>query len=102
MSRSLRELNRIVGLDRVKVVHANDSLLGLGSRRDRHQHVGQGHIGRAGLKALVAHPKLKPLPFILETPIKQEGDELRNIRALKRLRTAATARKRRTPARRDP
>jgi deoxyribonuclease-4 len=51
----------------------------LGSRKDRHQHVGEGEIGKAGMKRIVKHPKLRELPFIMETPKKGPKDDLMNI-----------------------
>jgi deoxyribonuclease-4 len=65
---TLGRLDEAVGLRRVGVVHVNDAKGGLGSRLDRHQHIGRGRIGREGFRALVNHPALAALPFILETP----------------------------------
>jgi deoxyribonuclease-4 len=69
----------------VNVIHANDSKTPLGSHLDRHQHIGQGHIGEEGFRRILAHPKLRAKPFILETPRDKEGDELRNVQKLKEL-----------------
>jgi len=65
---TLGKIDEAVGLRRVGVVHVNDAKGGLGSRRDRHEHIGRGKIGRQGFRALVNHPALAALPFILETP----------------------------------
>jgi len=62
------ELNGVVGEGRLRVVHVNDSLKGLGSRVDRHAHVGRGCIGLKGLANFVNDPRLAALPMILETP----------------------------------
>lgn len=86
VDRTVREIDDRIGLERLRVVHANDAMFGLGSRRDRHQHIGRGRIGRGGFRAMAAHPALRDLPFILETPLKKEGDDAANVRALKRLR----------------
>ena len=94
VDRTLKELDKVVGLHRLRVVHANDAMLEFGSHRDRHQQIGKGNIGRDGLRALLNHPKLSDLPFILETPIDVEGDDARNIRRLKRLRNPETTTKR--------
>lgn len=67
----LARFDRVVGLGRLRAVHLNDSLQPLGSRRDRHARIGEGHIGLAALLAVTRHPALCYLPFILETP--QEG-----------------------------
>jgi deoxyribonuclease-4 len=83
-----------LGLDLVKVIHANDSKGELGSRRDRHENIGKGKIGEAGFARILRHPGLREKPFILETPVDEEGDDLRNVEALKRL---AAGRRRRAP-----
>jgi deoxyribonuclease-4 len=82
---TVRRVARVLGLGRVKVIHANDSQGPLGSRRDRHAHIGEGHIGEAGFRRMLAHPKLRAKPFILETPIDRQGDDRRNLERLKRL-----------------
>src|SRR4029077_14972482 len=81
--------DRTVGLGRVYVVHVNDSKTPMGSRVDRHQHVGRGKIGLAAFGRILNHPQLGPGPeglpgraFILETPIDLPGDDRRNVRAL--------------------
>ncbi len=83
---TMRKFDKAIGLDRLYVVHANDSKGDLGSHLDRHEHIGEGRIGLAGFKALLHHPKLKNIPFVLETP--QNGDlkeDLKNIQILRRL-----------------
>lgn len=82
---ALREAGQILGLEQVRVIHANDSKAPLGSRLDRHAHIGRGFIGADGLRRILNHPKLRSKPFILETPIDQPGDDRRNIQALKKL-----------------
>ena len=64
----LGEFDRIVGLDRLRAVHLNDSLNPCGARKDRHARIGEGRIGLAALAAVVNHPVLRDLPFYLETP----------------------------------
>ncbi|MHC4716742.1 MAG: deoxyribonuclease IV, partial [Planctomycetota bacterium] len=66
--RTMDALDRIVGLDRLMAIHLNDSLLGLGSRRDRHEHIGKGRIGRRGFANFVHDPRLAAVPMVLETP----------------------------------
>ncbi|HLD22209.1 MAG TPA: deoxyribonuclease IV [Patescibacteria group bacterium] len=67
-NKALRELSKQVGMKRVLVIHANDSKVDCGTNRDRHEHIGKGFIGKQGLYNLLHHPKLKNIPFILETP----------------------------------
>jgi deoxyribonuclease-4 len=85
LGKTIAELKRIVGLDLVKVVHANDSKGGLGSRLDRHEHIGVGHIGEEGFKAILHHDTLRKLPFILETPIDRRRTDVMNLRKLREL-----------------
>ncbi len=69
----LEKFDRIIGLDRLKAIHLNDSLNPLGSHKDRHAKIGEGQIGADALIRVINHPKLKNLPFILETPNDIEG-----------------------------
>jgi len=85
LGETLKQLDRTIGLDRLKVIHANDSKTGLGSRADRHQHIGRGQIGREAFRRIVRHPKLRSIPFICETPIDRPGDDRRNLRMMRRL-----------------
>ena len=64
----LEEFDRVIGLDRLKAIHVNDSLNPLGARKDRHARIGEGHIGTEALCRVVSHPALRHLPFYLETP----------------------------------
>ena len=84
----------LLGLDRVAVIHANDSKGGLGSRLDRHANIGEGLLGEATFARLLNHPKLRTKAFILETPVDEPGDDRRNLNKLKELcRKSPTARK---------
>jgi deoxyribonuclease IV len=85
LSAALRDIDRIVGLDRVAVVHVNDSKAALGSRVDRHQHIGKGLIGLQAFGRILNHPLLAKCAFILETPIDKPGDDKRNVAALWKL-----------------
>ncbi len=82
---TVAEADRILGLDNVHVIHANDSKGQLASHIDRHQHIGQGYIGLDGFRRILTHPKLRSKAFILETPVDQDGDEQRNLDTLKSL-----------------
>jgi deoxyribonuclease-4 len=76
---ALGAIDRVIGLDRVQVVHTNDSKAALGSRVDRHEHIGKGKIGLAAFRAILNHPMLARKAFIAETPIDRPGDDRRNV-----------------------
>ena len=67
------EFDRVIGLDRLKAVHLNNSLNGLGSHKDRHARIGEGEIGLEALVRVINHPATEGIPFILETPNDDEG-----------------------------
>ena len=69
----LDEFDKVVGLDRLKAIHLNDSMNPLDSHKDRHAKIGEGQIGLDALVRVINHPKLRELPFILETPNEHEG-----------------------------
>ncbi len=69
----LTEFDRIIGLDRLKAIHLNDSKNPLGAHKDRHARIGEGYIGTEALVRVVTHPALKNLPFYLETPNELDG-----------------------------
>ncbi|WNS74321.1 deoxyribonuclease IV [Bacillus sp. DTU_2020_1000418_1_SI_GHA_SEK_038] len=75
----LDQFDRIIGLDRLKVLHINDSKNELGMRKDRHENIGFGHIGFKALNYIVHHPQLKDIPKILETPF--VGEDKNNKKA---------------------
>jgi deoxyribonuclease IV len=75
LNRMLVDFNSILGLDRLKVIHINDSKHPLASHKDEHVHIGDGYIGREGMARIINHPDLYDLPFILETP-PYEGKDL--------------------------
>ena len=79
------DIDRIIGLSRLKLIHANDALFPLGSKKDRHAHIGSGHIGEVGFHALLHHPGLKKVPIILETPADTDADWEKNIQVMKKL-----------------
>lgn len=80
----LEEFDKVIGLKRLKAIHLNDSLNTLGSHKDRHAKIGEGNIGLTALSAVTNHPKLKNLPFYLETPNDLEGykKEIELLRSL--------------------
>ena len=69
----LQEFDKIIGLDKLKAVHLNDSMMPFASNKDRHAKIGEGTIGLEALVAVINHPSLRDLPFILETPNDAEG-----------------------------
>lgn len=69
----LTEFDKVIGLSRLKAVHLNDSMNGLGSHKDRHARIGEGEIGLEALVRVIRHPALKNIPFILETPNDDAG-----------------------------
>lgn len=69
----LQEFDRVIGLDRLKAVHLNDSKNPIGSHKDRHEKIGFGMIGKDALLRVVTHPFLQNRPFILETPNDEDG-----------------------------
>ncbi|MFQ6133792.1 MAG: deoxyribonuclease IV, partial [Armatimonadota bacterium] len=76
-----------VGASRLELIHFNDSKAPCGARRDRHQHIGRGLMGREGLRLIVNHPRLRRLPFIMETPEATVEHDRRNMAAFLRLAT---------------
>ncbi|RPH86986.1 MAG: deoxyribonuclease IV, partial [Desulfobacteraceae bacterium] len=81
--------DRLISLNRLKVVHANDSKTSLGGKADRHEQIGLGRLGVQTFKRLLGDPRLSGRPFILETPKGKEGDlswDEINIQKLKQLR----------------
>ena len=79
------QAEQVLGLDHVHVIHANDSKFPLGSHVDRHANIGEGHIGREAFRRMLRDPKLRRKPFILETPVDDEGDDRRNMETLREL-----------------
>ena len=69
----LDEFDRVIGLDRLKTIHLNDSMMPFGKNKDRHAGIGEGEIGMKALLEVVNHPKLREIPFFLETPYDDEG-----------------------------
>jgi deoxyribonuclease-4 len=84
----MAEFDRVIGLDKLKVIHVNDSQKDLSSRVDRHAHIGAGCIGLEPFGYFLNDPRLKKVPFLLETPVDDDpGDNMRNLEALRGLIT---------------
>lgn len=80
---TLDSLSSVIGLDRVKLLHGNDSKASLGEKKDRHEHIGKGKVGKDGFKAIVNNPALKKLNMIVELP---PDGVAADIKLLKRMR----------------
>ena len=80
----LEEFDRVVGLERLRAIHINDSMNPPGARKDRHARIGEGALGEAFFIALITHPRLRHLPFLLETPNDDAGHgaEIARLRSL--------------------
>lgn len=82
---TLADFDSIVGKQYLTYIHANDSMAGLGEHKDRHAHIGEGKIGSSGFKALLRHPRLNNIPFVLETP--HDGKHISDLKKLKSFRS---------------
>ncbi len=85
----LKEIDSEIGLVKLRAIHFNDSKAALGSGIDRHEHLGMGEIGKAGVALLLKNPKLKNLPFIMETPRSSPEDDRKNLATVLKLRVFA-------------
>jgi deoxyribonuclease-4 len=81
---TIDEFNNLIGLNKLYLIHLNDSKTKLGSHSDRHWHIGKGEIGN-GMRYILNHPLLKEKPFIMETPRESIKDDLMNLRRVKEL-----------------
>jgi deoxyribonuclease-4 len=86
LDKTLDEIERLVGLSLIKLIHLNDAKDKLNTHRDRHEHIGRGYIGLEGMRRIINHPNLRNAPFILETPKKSEEDDKINLQTVKSLR----------------
>ena len=87
---TLTQFDQIIGMEHLKVIHLNDSKAAFKSRVDRHWHIGQGFIGLEAMRRIVTHPRLKDVPFILETPKITPQDDLCNLATVRNFfKTAA-------------
>ncbi|RJS68325.1 deoxyribonuclease IV, partial [ANME-2 cluster archaeon] len=82
---TMTHFDEVIGFDRLKLIHLNDSKGGLNSRLDRHEHIGMGYIGEDGFRAILHHDIIKELPMILETPVDDRRDDVGNIRMARML-----------------
>jgi deoxyribonuclease-4 len=85
LERTLETFDQTIGLKRLRLLHLNDSKTPLGSRKDRHWHIGEGYIGLEGFRNLINHPLLRHLPGIMETPRKDTVEDLKNMEVIRSL-----------------
>jgi deoxyribonuclease-4 len=85
VKRTVNQLDSIIGIDKLRLIHINDSMYPLGSTKDRHADIGAGYIGEKGFAALLKLPQLKGIPLILETPAEKDEDWARNLGTIRRL-----------------
>lgn len=85
IERTLEAFDQTLGLKRLHLLHLNDSKTPLGSRKDRHWHIGEGYIGLEGFRNLVNHTLLRHLPGIMETPRKDTVEDLKNMKVIRSL-----------------
>ena len=85
VEKTFARFDEIIGFEKLKVLHLNDSENGLGSGLDRHEHIGMGYIGTSGFKAILHHKAIRELPGILETPIDDRRENGKNLEAVRRL-----------------
>jgi deoxyribonuclease-4 len=85
LEKTVAAAESVLTMELVRVIHANDSKGALGSRLDRHENIGRGRIGEEGFRRILTHKALRNKPFILETPAEEDGDDRRDVEALKRL-----------------
>ncbi len=84
---TLEEIDAAAGLDRLLVMHLNDTKSPCGSHLDRHEHIGLGGIGKEGMRMLINHPVIRSLPLICETPVDEIRGDAENIQAVRELET---------------
>ena len=86
LKKTVDQFEKTVGFQWLKAVHANDSKTPFAARRDRHENIGEGHIGAEGFQRMLQHPKLRHLPWMLEVPgFEKKGPDRKNIDLLHRL-----------------
>jgi deoxyribonuclease-4 len=85
LEKTLENFDQTIGLRQLHLLHLNDSKTPLGSRKDRHWHIGEGYIGLEGFRNLVNHPLLRRLPGIMETPRKDTVEDLKNMEVIRSL-----------------
>jgi len=85
LDKMIAEIEELVGTKLIKLIHLNDAAGKLGCHHDRHDHIGKGFIGLAGMKRIINHPKLKNIPMILETPKTTANSDQENLALVRKL-----------------
>lgn len=85
LDKMMVEIQELVGVKQIKLIHLNDAAGALGCHHDRHDHIGKGYIGMAGMKRIINHPQLKKIPMILETPKTTEKSDQENLALVRKL-----------------
>ncbi len=85
LDETLKKIDELIGIEKLFLIHANDSKAPLSSHVDRHEDIGRGKIGKKGFTLVVNHPTLHKLPFILETPKKRPNEDIENLKAIRAL-----------------
>jgi len=86
---TIEKIDRLLGFERLCLLHLNDSKGSLGARIDRHEHIGKGKIGLKGFEIMINHPSLRDIPMILETPKKSDDDDKKNLSVVRGLRNTS-------------
>jgi deoxyribonuclease IV len=81
----VKEIDSLIGINKLQLIHLNDARDPLGSKRDRHADIGKGFIGKEGISRIINHPLLRNIPFVLEPPKESDEDDLRNIKSVRDL-----------------
>ena len=83
---TMKKFDDVIGLDRLRIIHMNDSKKEFGSRRDRHEHIGKGMIGIKAFSNFINDRRLKKVPMILETPKEEDlKEDIENLKILRGL-----------------
>lgn len=82
---TLHQFDELIGLSKIRLIHLNDAKGELGSCLDRHEHIGMGLIGEKGLSLFLHRQEIRQLPLVCETPVDERGDDVDNIRAVRKL-----------------
>lgn len=82
---TIEEFEESIGLEKLRLIHLNDSKGNLGSALDRHEHIGLGKIGERGFEIILGHKAIRSLPIILETPVDSTRDDMENLKIARRL-----------------
>jgi deoxyribonuclease-4 len=83
LSKTIDKIRKTIGIENVKLLHGNDSKVGLGERKDRHEHIGKGKIGIEGFRNIVQSPVFKNINMIVETPPSKVGEDIKILKSLR-------------------